>query len=164
MHTATMDFDQSLILPIPRTRWAPPRAPVTVDGIELAPKPELHITLIGRRLGAELRATFDTAFLDVAIAAAFDIRDWRFRRTGRYLLLRKRLSGDRVTHSIIERVDLPAMAPFHHSLGRLVGRQLPVPPAHVTLHTAGDSGGIGVASPRRLRALMVREVGVDELH
>ena len=164
MHTASVpDFDQSLMLPIPRSRWAPPDAPVTVDGIALAPKAELHITLIGRRLANELRTTFDTTFLDTAIATAFDACDWTFTRTGRYLLLRKPIPGQAVAHSIIERVELPAMAPFHRHLGRLLGRELPVPPPHVTLYVAGRDRGIGVASDAALRALQLRPVAAAEL-
>ena len=157
------DFDQSLMLSIPRARWAPPAAPVTVDGIGLAPKPELHITLIGRRLANELRTTFDTTFLDTAIATAFDACDWTFTRTGRYLLLRKPIPGQAVAHSIIERIELPAMVPFHHRLGRLLGRELPVPPPHVTLYVAGRDRGIDVASEAALRALQLRPVAAAEL-
>lgn len=158
-----LDFGRTLILPIPPDRWVPPCAPATVDGVQLAPKSELHITLIGRRLGDELHAQFDSTYLDSAIAAARDAHDWRFGRTGRHLLLRKPIAGDRLAHSLIEMIDLPAMAPFHGALGRMLGRQLQVPPAHVTLYTAGDPRGIGVSSPGRLRALAVREVGIGQL-
>lgn len=162
------DFDQSLILPIPQARWAPPRAPVTLDGVELAPKSELHITLIGNRLGRELRTVFAQPWLAAAVAAAFDARDWRFTRGGRRWLLRKPFGangGRQVAHSIIERVELPAMAAFHRDLGRLLGRQLPIPPPHVTLYVTGRAQGIGVSSEPRLRAFAVREVReVREVH
>jgi hypothetical protein len=69
----------------------------------------------------------------------------------------------RVAHSIIELIDLPAMAHLHRALGRLLGRQLPVPPAHVTLYTAGCAQGIGVSSPARLRAFAVRRLLPGEL-
>lgn len=163
-------FKNTLVLPIDPARWAPPRAPVTVDGIVLAPKPELHVTLIGSALGRELRAAFGAGWLDAAVGAAFQASDWRFTRTGRCWLLRRRYgaadmpragggnSGSRVAHSIIERIDLPAMAPFHHALGRLLGRQLPVPPPHVTLYVADRPRGIGVASRAMLRAVEVGEV------
>lgn len=160
VHTAIMrpTLDRTLILPIPPGRWPRPTTPLNLDGIALVPKPELHITLIGRRLGTELRASFDTAFLDTAIGAALDARDWRFRRTGRQLLLRKRLDGGRFAHSLIEMIELPAMAPFHQALGRLLGRELAVPPAHVTLYVAGKAEGIGVANVGELRGYRVREV------
>ncbi len=55
------------------------------------------------------------------------------------------------------------MAPLHRELGRLLGRELPVPPPHVTLYTRGAAHGIGVASETALRTLTVREVAVAEL-
>ncbi len=160
-------FEHSLILPIDPARWPPSAAPLTVDGIVFTPKTELHVTLVGSALARELRATFDAGWLDAAVAAAFGAQDWRFTRTGRRWRLRKPYGEDseartdgasRLAHSIIERLELPAMAPFHRGLGRLLGRQLPVPPPHVTLYVAGREQGIGVSSPARLRAFTVREV------
>ncbi|MGY0557591.1 MULTISPECIES: hypothetical protein [unclassified Lysobacter] len=156
----------TLILPIPPERWPPPRADVAIDGLVLEPKPELHVTLIGNTLGCELREVFAEACLTGALDDAFSSQRWDFSRTGRHLLLRKPLNEEGqpgIAHSIIELVELPAMAPFHHALGRLLGRQLPVPPPHVTLHTAGRDSGIGVANCRRLRALTLRPVSATEL-
>lgn len=149
----------STLLPVASDDWPPPDASISVDGIELAPKPELHITLIGSALGRELRATFDGYFLDAALDAARASRDWHYRRTGIRLLLRRPYGTDPdrvIAHSLIELVELPAMAAFHRRLGRLLGRQLPVPPPHVTLYTAGRAQGIGVSSPSRLRAFALR--------
>ena len=155
----------TLVLQIAPERWPPPRVAAGIDGVQLEPKAELHVTLVGRALGAELRATFgDRA--DALVTAARDAHDWDFERRGDWLLLRKPLTVDGhavITHSLVERIDLPAMAPFHRALGRLLGRQLPVPPPHVTLYTAGRAQGIGVASPARLRAFAVREVAAAEL-
>lgn len=158
-------FHDTLILPVPPARWPPPAEPITVDGLELAPKPELHITLIGKALGRELRAALGHA-ADRVVADAFDACDWQFTRSGRHLLLRKPLDASnapRLAHSLIELVDLPAMASFHAALGHHLGRQLPIPPAHVTLYTAGRDGGIGVASCRQLRTLTLRTVATGEV-
>src|SRR5690606_41272010 len=84
---------QRLVLPIAPERWPPPRAAVTIDGVQLEPKPELHVTLVGRALGAELRATFGVR-ADALVEAARNAHDWRFERTHRLLLLRKPLAGD----------------------------------------------------------------------
>lgn len=155
------DGGDSLVLPIAPDCWVPPRAGVEIDGIGFTPKSELHITLIGNRLGRELRAMFATPWLAATVGAALDAQDWRFTRDRRHWLLRKPFLEDgrlRVAHAIIERVELPAMAPFHRELGRLLGRQLPVPPPHVTLYVAGRPEGIGISSAARLRAFVVREV------
>ena len=155
------DGGDSLVLPIAPDSWAPPRHSVEIDGVAFTPKPELHITVIGNRLGRELREAFAAPWLRAAVSAAFDRQDWRFTRNRRHWLLRKPFVEDRrrrVAHSIIERIELPAMAPFHRDLGRLLGRQLPAPPPHVTLYVAGRTQGIGVSSAARLRAFAVREV------
>lgn len=151
----------SLVLPIAPDCWPPPRAGVELDGIAFTPKSELHITVIGNRLGRELREVFAAPWLAAAVGAAFDAQDWRFTRGGRQLVLRKSFIEDRrlrLAHSIIELVELPAMAPFHSELGRRLGRQLPLPPPHVTLYVAGRAEGIGVSSAPRLRAFTVREL------
>lgn len=155
----------TLVLPIAPERWPPPQATVEVDGLHLEPKPELHVTLVGTALGAELHATAGN-HAGALVRALRDAHDWRFERSDRHLLLRKAVVEDGrvvVAHSLIERIDLPAMAPFHRALGRLLGRQLPVPPPHVTLYTAGRPQGIGVSSPARLRAFTVRRVAAGEL-
>lgn len=158
-----------MLLPIPLADWPPPDSPVRLrEGIELAPKSELHLTLVGSRLGASLRRNLGEAFLDEALRALVARLDWRFRRGGRLLLLRKRDHGGdggqvRVRHSLVELVSLPAMAPLHQALGGLLGRQLPVPPPHVTLHVAGAPRGIGLPSGAMLRACALREVAAAEL-
>jgi hypothetical protein len=83
-------------------------------------------------------------------------------RGGRWLLLckRVRIEGEsKMFRSVIERLEMPAMARFHFALGQRLGRELAVPPPHVTLFTAGRAKGIGVATDRQLRAYGVREVG-----
>jgi hypothetical protein len=160
---------ERVLLPIPAEAWAPPSSPVRLrEGIELAPKSELHITLVGSRLGSGLRRNLGEAFLDDALHAALAQADWRFRRSGRLLLLRKRDHGGegggmRLRHALVEPVRLPAMAGLHRVLGRLLGRQLPVPPPHATLYVAGDPQGIGLPSRAMLRACTVREVAAAEL-
>ena len=155
----------TLLLPISPKAWAPPERGVTVDGITFLPKAELHVTLIGSQLGRELHATFAAHFLRAYLDGAFSSRDWQFVPGGPLLLLAQRVrdretpdAGEFSRASIIELIQLPAMQSFHRELGRLLGRQLAVPPPHVTLFTANDPRGISVSSPERLRALTVREV------
>ncbi len=154
-----------MVLPLPPDRWPPPAGGIRLDGLAFDPKPELHVTLVGSALGHELQVTFGGSAI-ARVREARNALDWRFERSGRLVLLRKPLAGcskGSVAHSIIELVHLPAMAPFHRALGRLLGRQLPVPPAHVTLYTAGDARGIGASSPARLRAFTVRVVATKEI-
>jgi hypothetical protein len=163
---ARLSPQNTLVLPIAPRTWPPPAVPLRLDGLVFEPKRELHITLIGSALGCALRASIDAATLDRAIAAAVAAQDWAFTRRGQLLRLQKpSADGDatQVVGSIIELIDLPAMAPFHAALSRLLDRPLPVPPPHVTLYTQGSSKGIGVPSEADLRALCVRDVGAPEL-
>jgi hypothetical protein len=156
----TIAHTSSIVLPVPPERWPPPGDGVRLDHLAFDPKPELHVTLVGTCLGRELQATFG-ATMAARVREARDALDWHFERSGRCLLLRKSCAEYghvRVAHSIIELIDLPAMAPFQRALGRMLGRQLQVPPPHVTLYTAGCAQGIGVSSPARLRAFAVRSL------
>jgi hypothetical protein len=161
---ATNAHTSGFVLPVPPARWPPPAGGLRLDDLQFDPKPELHITLVGSALGRELQATFGGSAATL-VREARNALDWQFERSGRHLLLRKTFAERGhvlVAHSIIELVDLPAMASFHRALGRLLGRELPVPPPHVTLYTAGDAQGIGVSSPARLRAFTERVVAAKE--
>ena len=148
----------TLLLPVPATTWPPPSMPLRLDGIAFVPKRELHVTLVGRALGADLRASG----LCEAVASAGAALDWRFSRNGRWLRLQKRAEGRR-RDSIIELVELPAMAALYARLATLLGRQPPVPPPHVTLYTGGDDQGIGVPDAATLARCTVRRVDAGEL-
>lgn len=137
----------TLLLPMPPADWPPPDTPVTIDGITLHPKRELHITLVGTKLGRELQAAAEAGRIGRdAVREAFEREDWTWSPTGRRTRLQAppRRPGNPQRHAVIEHVALPAMARFHAALGRLLGRELPVPPPHVTLYVAGTDQGIGL--------------------
>lgn len=141
----------TLVLPLPD---APPAAPVDIEGLRFEPKRELHVTLIGHALGADLRAALRTR-CDARVRALFASLDWRHRRLGAFHLIEKHARRDdgrmgRVA-SVVELIEMPAMAGFHGALGALLGRELPSPPPHVTLYVHGKASGIGVPTPRALR-------------
>ena len=145
--------EQTLLLPIPPTDWRPPDAPVTVDGITLQPKRELHITLVGKRLGQALQGATAAGDIEAgAVRAVFERHDWCWSRSGQRTLLHAPPGrrGGPPRHALIEHVELPAMARFHQALGQLLGRALPVPPPHVTLYVAGTDRGIGLPDPETL--------------
>ncbi|HZH43538.1 MAG TPA: hypothetical protein VEY50_05600 [Lysobacter sp.] len=150
---------RTLLLPLPEP---PPTSPLHLAGLVLAPKRELHVTLIGRALGARLHASLREPYLGAAVRAAFDVLDWQIGFTGELRLLRKPARRDDGTfgavHSVIELVRLPAMVGFHRALGRLLGSELAVPPPHVTRYTEGRAEGIGVPRPSALRAFSVRRL------
>ena len=153
----------TLLLAIAPDAWRPPSRGVRVDEIDFAPKTELHATIVGRGLGAEVRAAMagDDA-LESAIDAAMASLDWSWIRRRAWWLLCKR-DGRAAKASIVETIELPAMHGFHARLGTLLGRALPVPPPHVTLYVAGDPEGIGVPDGEAWRRYVVRTISADEL-
>lgn len=148
----------SLILPLDD---ALPMQPVHVDGRTFAPKPELHVTLVGTALGAELADVLGDR-LEAATRPAFEALDWRLRRTGRGALIEKTGRTDAghrgPVASIVEFVELPALPHWYRWLGRLLGRELPLPPPHVTLYTHACAKGIGIPTRRALRAMRRRSL------
>ena len=154
----------ALVLPLDPALWPPPARAVTIDGIAFAPKRELHVTIVGKVLGAQLQAAMAAQRLDeAAVRDAFAARDWHFARHADLLRLEKVADDGGRCGSLIELLDMPAMEGFHRRLGRLLGCALPVPPPHVTLYTAGDAEGIGVPDVGALRLLAVRAVAPSEL-
>jgi len=139
-----------------------PVAVMRLDGIEFRRKRELHATIAGTALGARVRREMADAAVRRAIAEAIDSLDWRWRRCREWMLLEKR-EGARYRHSLIERIELPAMTAFHRCLGEILGAALPAPPPHVTLYTAGGARGIGIADEATLAKLRVRAVDAAEL-
>ena len=149
----------TVVLPVPGNRWPVRRKPLLLHGCRFRPKSELHVTLVGKELGARLKAAMKAGRLEQSdIARAFALQDWRCVRDGCCMRLAKPgTRGERGAgaQSVIEMISLPAMAGFHTSLGRLLGADLPVPPPHVTLYTHGDKGGIGVPDVATLDALAI---------
>lgn len=124
-----------------------------LDDIPFAPKRELHVTIVGKALGARLVAR------EAEVAALFEPLDWRFARTHRLVHLRRDVDGT-TEQALVERIEQPAMAAFHHALSRLLGDALPVPPPHVTLYVSGTNDGIGLPDEQ---ALARWTVGVIDL-
>ena len=150
--------ERSLVVPVPRDAWPPPASPLRHAGLAFAPKAELHVTVVGRTLGARLHAAIVAGALREAdVREAFAAGPWRLRRSGRRMHLHRDATAEKpAADSIVEPVALPAMARFHHRLGALLGYTLPVPPPHVTLFVAGDGDGIGVPDREAWEGLQPR--------
>lgn len=144
--------DTTLVLPLDD---APPGETLEFGGRRFDAKNELHVTLVGKQLGAELRHALGDR-LDAATRPAFEALDWWYARTGERRLIERPDTtddGDRGTvASVIELIELPALDWYYRWLGELLGRQLPVPPAHVTLYTHRKAKGIGIPTTQSLRA------------
>ena len=145
----------AVVIAIDPARWPPPAQPLILAARAYDPKHELHLTVIGRALGQALRAAVASGGLDEAVLRqAFEAGPWRLRRSGWWLPLRREATAEKpAAASVIEPVALPAMARFHTRLSAATGRQLPVPPPHVTLFVEGDAEGIGVPDASTLAQL-----------
>jgi len=158
---------KTLLLPIDPAAWPAPTVPVLLDGHHFVPKPELHVTLVGRALGQHLLASLgERRYRTLAARTAYESLDWTYVRSHTLLRLEKHGAeggADDRMGALIELIELPAMVEFHRQLGLLLGRELPVPPPHVTLYTAGKAKGIGVPNANALREFTVRPVAITEL-
>lgn len=152
----------TLLLAIAPAALPLPLAVVRLDGIEFRRKRELHATIVGSALGACVRQAMTDRAVRRAIGDAIAALDWQWRRRREWTLIATR-EGARCRHSLIERIELPAMAAFHRCLGEKLGEALPTPPPHVTLYTAGGARGIGICDEATLGRLRVRAVDAAEL-
>lgn len=153
---------RTLILPVPRDAWMLPPGPRVIDGLLFLPRPALHITLAGRDAVAAVEDTHGKEGAEAVLRDAYAACGWRYRRTRHFLRLRKPQPPEPDAGSIIELLDMPALADFYSVLAAR-GTALPVPPAHVTLWTHARPQGIGVADEATLAGLCVRAVAAHEL-
>ncbi len=137
--------------------------PVLVQGEYFTVKDELHVTLIGEKVGSllEQQITRDSETSKV-IARVFEDIDWSFEKTGPVHILSRLKKGSR-QKSIIMLLDMPGMAIFYEQLSSLglLPDKTPLPPAHVTLYTHNCSLGIGVPSDDALNTLSIESMSVS---
>ncbi len=156
------DPSGSLLLPLPESFAGPAAGPgFTVDGIELTRKDEFHVTLLNRKLGAKVLAVLGAA----RIAQCFRERTWSPRRTGDYWLIHKhKETAGRPLEawSIVELLELPAMAEFLDELSLLSRIEIPQPFPHLTHYVRGDAGGIGIASQAVFSELRLHAVQLPD--
>ena len=142
--------DGGLIVPLPATWFAPPAPTIEVDATCFQVKPEFHVTVFNRETGRRVQDALPLA----RIRQLFEAEDWTPARTGDGVMLRarKRRDGRDVERmSLIELVELPGLHRFRGAIAEASGIALPEVPPHVTLFTAGDPSGIGLASMQALR-------------
>jgi len=144
----------SLLLPLPSEAFVELAPALESEGVRYARKREFHVTLLDRETGTRLRTRELASAVRPRIRELFEGEDWSWRPTEKRWLLREDQDGTCV-HSIIELVDLPALARFRHNVGWAHGERLPPVPAHVTLYVAGNDSGIGLSSNDEFRKLRV---------
>lgn len=141
-------------------------APVEFEGKTFQPKDEVHITIIGSSLGAELAGLFDE-YPDLVeeVREALDDTPWSYRLKDEwYHVLREEGVDDKpYAESIIRMAEVPAIESFYERLRALTGLEIAPRPAHVTLYIYADDQGIGVATWEEFEQRVVKEVSPEQL-
>jgi hypothetical protein len=148
----------SLVLPLPATSFASlPDELRLDDGLLLARKREFHVTLFDSKVGARLHEPAAGGAPAQALAGLFAGFDWQWRSRGeRWLLLDA--AHEPARHSVIELIEMPALAEFRAAVGVLLGEPLPATPAHVTLYVAPGQRGIGIRDFDAFERLRLRRL------
>lgn len=147
----------TLLLPLPTAAFAELAPSLELDGLVLTRKREFHVTLLDRALAARMLAPTAASSAAARLPALFALQDWRWQRGGERWLLRESKDGV-LAHSLIELIQMPALAKFRHAVAGLLGEPLPPTPAHVSLYTAGCELGIGLASEAEFERLRLHRL------
>jgi hypothetical protein len=147
-----------LVVNIDRQTYGYTARPVLLEGQRLEPKDELHITVLSREAADAAAGHLQAHPDDRQIQDLVDRTDWSYRRLGKGHHARE---GEADT--IIEMVDMPGLEGFFARLSEIVGRDLPVPPVHVTLYMRGTEKGIGLPTREVFAELVQGEVDLERL-
>jgi len=142
-----------------------PKASFYINGQRFVRKDELHVTLLGSKLGSVLQDRQATEpGTEEDIKTIFEAIDWSYKQSGPIHQLSQQKGAVR-QGSIIMLIDMPGMKAFYDELmiRGYIEKDTPLPPAHVTLYTYNNPLGIGVASEDVLEALSVRSLSIDDL-
>jgi hypothetical protein len=127
-----------------------------VDGLTLTRKHEFHLTLLDRSEAQRAAASIsDQPLLDLIHGL-----DWEAQPDGLPWLIRDQRRDGGWRYSVIQLVELPALARFRNAIAAACAHSLPAMPAHITLYVAGDPAGIGLGSHTRFEALRQRQVHI----
>lgn len=142
------------------------KVPVLVDSLYYTPKDELHVTLVGEKVGLILQHKIKQDLKNIEVLVhIFESIDWAFNKSGPVHML-SRSNKSKVQNSIIMLIDMPGMTTFYQQLksSGLIPGKTPIPPAHVTLYTYNCPLGIGVPSNKTLRSLSKKNLDVKEFN
>ena len=157
----------TILLPINKALLRLPGESVTIDEIQFSQKPEVHVTLVGRKVGELLtKADGGLGLVFDSIRRIIDETPWSISQSSRYIQLHKvkPIEGSIETidaRSIIELVNIAGAEDFYRKLSKIVGTEVLPPPLHMTIFTNTDPEGIGVASEADL--LKYREKDIRSL-
>ncbi|MFA6272683.1 MAG: hypothetical protein WC693_06370 [Patescibacteria group bacterium] len=179
MNLIEMGFTKSrtLLIPLRKEDFGLSEEKIRFRGKIFDPKKELHITVVGRKLGQALEKAIEAnpglniTLMHTVEEATWHKQDWTYKKKDEMYHVSKdreevNPQGEvKVIHaeSIILMVEAPGVDKFYKELSGLLGKYLEVPPVHVTLYTHGDTVGIGLSNQASFEEFVVGRVLPDEL-
>jgi hypothetical protein len=152
------DFNEQsgyLVIKIAMDDYGYSHTEVSYRGKTFEPKDELHITILSDE-AAEMVGKFLEEHPDdrQRICRLVEETDWTFHKTGELYYVQEDADGE----TIIEMVDMPELEGFFRKLSRITGKDLEIPPVHVTLYLRGTKTGIGIATQEEFDNRVVEEI------
>jgi hypothetical protein len=139
---------------------------VEFEGKTFQPKDEVHITIVGSSLGAELAERLEQkAGLAEEVRAAIEETPWSYRLLDEWhhVVREEGVDDKPYAESIIRMAEVPAIEDFYDRLRSLTGLQIEPRPTHVTLYIYEDDHGIGIATWNEFEQRVVKEVTPEKL-
>lgn len=129
-------------------------------------KDELHVTLLGSKLGSVLKEkTTLHQGTEKWLKQTFESIDWSFRQTGPVHIL-SRKKGRNFQQTIIMLIEMHGFNHFYSKLrsSGIIDSDTPVPPPHITLFTYNCQTGISVPSIEALKELSAKTFSLDDFN
>jgi hypothetical protein len=165
---------QTVIIPLGKNSFDVSDHPIIFQGTQFLPKDELHVTLVGKRIGKLLQEQIDqNPEIETQLKQVFQNIDWSFKQTGPIHILaraKEKMSNDGIAvpviqKSIIQQLTMPGMPIFYDYLKAqgFIESDWPIPPPHVTLYTRNCPHGIGVSNLDELDEFSKGILSIKEL-
>ncbi len=164
---------KALLLSLDRNEFGLGEDKIRLDGRMFDPKEEVHVTLVGKDLGAQLDiAKQNNPEIEALIGSVIDQADWSFHNRNRmYHIQREKPVDDgfgklstATAESIVVLGDVPGLASLYDTISTVLGETHEPPPAHVTLYTRVDPQGIGLPNQASFDQCVKGEVFPKKLH
>ena len=124
------------------------------------PKDEVHITILSREAAETVRQHLEHhPEQEDRLRRLINDTSWKFRKLDSFYHAQEGPGSE----TIIQMVEVPELAAFFKQLEELVGKELELPPTHVTLYMRGTEKGIGLPTPDEFERLVQKQVQLSDL-
>ncbi len=123
-------------------------------------KDEFHITILSREAAEAVRKHLEeNPEQEEQVRGLIEESNWEFRKLERFYHVQEEPEAE----TIIQMVEVPGLASFFRRLSELVGKELEMPPMHVTLYMRNTEKGIGLPTQAEFEKLAQKQVGLSDL-